>query len=106
MSEASLVRAAILWANGQERCWAFKTHGSPYQRRGIPDVVGYVDGRFFAAEAKSPGKKLTPIQEATIHEIANCGGWCFVFRSLDEFRHEIELIRSQRTVQPLPWNRL
>lgn len=61
--------------------WFFKTHGSAYGRRGIPDVVGAYRGRALAIEVKAPGRPLTPIQRhelglaerAGVHAIAADG---------------------------------
>lgn len=53
-----------------------KIHGGPYQQAGIPDLIGCVQGRFFALEVKLPGKEhtTTKLQKLTIEKILQAGG--------------------------------
>jgi len=46
--------------------------------RGVPDVVGHYKGKFFAIEAKAPGKKLTGLQALQVDAIRCSGGAVFV----------------------------
>ena len=39
-----------------------KVHGSPYQRVGLPDLIGCVQGLFIGLEVKLPGGDYEPIQ--------------------------------------------
>ncbi len=52
----------------------YKIHGSPYQERGIPDLVGCINGRFVALEVKRPGEKPTKYQENQLQAIGTAGG--------------------------------
>ena len=45
MSETNLIRSAMRWLGTQPDSWAFKVHGGPCQRSGVPDIVGQVRGR-------------------------------------------------------------
>jgi hypothetical protein len=45
------------------------------------DFVGCYFGRYFAIEAKAPGKNLTPRQELTTQTIRAAGGKVFVISS-------------------------
>jgi hypothetical protein len=58
----------------------FKVHGGMYQSAGIPDLVGCIDGMFFAIEVKRPSTKtnVTPLQQACIEQIIKAGGIAFV----------------------------
>lgn len=47
-------------------------------RRGIPDIVGCVNGVFFALELKRKGGKVAPIQRYTLDEITKAGGIALV----------------------------
>ena len=47
------------------------------------DYIGCHHGRFFAIEAKAPGKKPTPRQEGTIKEINLAMGMVFVIDGTD-----------------------
>lgn len=64
----------------------YKTHGSPYQRAGIPDLIGCVKGRFIGIEVKLPGKEhtLTELQKHTIEQINQSGGIAFMSTSLED----------------------
>lgn len=42
------------------------------------DFVGCHRGRFFAIEAKAPGKRPTPRQQDTLHRMEAAGGKTFV----------------------------
>lgn len=57
-----------------DRVYFFKTHGGPYQKRGVPDLVGCLDGHFFGFEVKKPGGKPTRQQEHNIVKIRKAGG--------------------------------
>jgi hypothetical protein len=50
---------------------------SGYGKSGL-DFYGCYVGRFFAIEAKAPGKKPTPLQEETIRRIEAADGVAFV----------------------------
>ena len=55
--------------------WWFKVWGGPFQVAGIPDLVGCVEGKFFAFEVKRPlGKGPTAIQAETMRQIIEKGG--------------------------------
>lgn len=50
--------------------------GGPYGRRGIPDIVGCANGRFFAIEVKSAGRSntVTQLQKRELLNIEFNGG--------------------------------
>lgn len=55
---------------------------------GIPDFLGHYKGRFWAIEAKAPGKKPTGFQQLQIGAIDISGGAVFVVdgpETLDDF---------------------
>ena len=47
-------------------------------RRGIPDLILCINGRFFAIELKLDTTDLYPLQELTLNEIARSNGFSFV----------------------------
>jgi Holliday junction resolvase len=59
-------------------CGAFasKVHGGPYQKGGLPDIIGCYEGRFFGIEVKMPGreKTLTERQANNLQVIKDAGG--------------------------------
>jgi hypothetical protein len=60
------------------------------------DFVCCVQGKYFAIEAKAPGKKPTPRQKHTIAEIERAGGKCFVIDGcLGELESWLKLTTSK-----------
>ena len=74
MTETAIVNSIMRWLKAQPGCWAFKVHGGPWQLAGVPDIVGCLDGKFFALEVKRPGGKIRPVQEIIIGQIRKAGG--------------------------------
>ena len=64
------IRKALLAEFGG---WWVKVWGGPFQRKGTPDILGCVEGLFFALEAKMPKGKLSDIQRSTIRDIRKEG---------------------------------
>ena len=66
----------------------WKIHGGPYQERGIPDIVGCYEGRFFGIEVKRPGKKskTTRYQQEQLDNIQKFQGISGVVTSIEEVR--------------------
>lgn len=80
----SVTTRAVLKDLKARGAWAFKVHGGPTQKSGIPDIIGCYHGFFFAIEMKRPGNKATPLQEHTMAEIVNAGGSTTVAFSRDD----------------------
>ncbi len=80
--ESRLV-AKILKELRSQGGWWFKTHGSPYQMAGIPDILGCHQGRFVALEVKVPGKEheTSTRQDWTMKRIQEAGGVATVVSS-------------------------
>lgn len=76
------IRKAVL----QEYPGSFvvKIHGNGFQRAGLPDLVGCIEGRYVGIEVKLPaGKhKVTDLQAATLASIRKAGGIAFVSTSV------------------------
>lgn len=71
----------------------YKTHGNPYQRAGIPDIIGCVNGCFIGVEVKLPGKEntLTELQKDSIKRINKAGGLAFMSTSVE---YTVETIKA------------
>lgn len=54
--------------------WWVKIWGGPFQQSGIPDLIGCVEGMFFAFEVKRPEGKTSAIQISTMEDIIELGG--------------------------------
>lgn len=96
MKEKTIENKIKAWLK-QQPCldvFFFKVHGSPYQLRGLPDIVGNVRRFAFYMEIKQPGKKLTPLQLARRMEIEKTGAYYAVVHSLEEAKDFIKKIRE------------
>lgn len=61
---------------------------------GIPDIVGCINGRFFAIECKSGNNKPTRLQISQMEEIVRCGGVALVINedNIGEVRQTLEAV--------------
>lgn len=66
--------------------WAVKFHGSPYTRKGTPDLLICYKGYFIGMEIKVPGKEhtLTHLQAYQIDKIIEAGGVALVITSVEQ----------------------
>lgn len=64
--------------------WWVKIHGGPFQRSGIPDLLGCVDGLFFGFEVKRPGEEATALQANTIVKLNLAKATACVVRTPEE----------------------
>jgi len=77
----------------------FKTYGSPFQRKGLPDIIGCVNGIFIGIEVKVPRKEntLTELQKDTLDEIRKAGGIAFMTTSVEHAVQSLKLELEQKT---------
>lgn len=64
--------------------WWVKIHGSPFQRAGIPDIIGCYKGRFTAIEAKIEGNSPTLIQQEVMKLLKQAGARVGVAYTVEE----------------------
>ena len=83
--------------------WWFKVWGGPFTPAGIPDLIGCVDGMFFALEVKLPKKSSKPsaIQLETIRDIVMKGGGCATIVRSEEEAVEVVLTTLARAADRL-----
>jgi len=62
----------------------FLRRKSPYQRKGISDILGIYQGKFLAIEVKCKGSSPSPEQKTFLQDIQINGGIAFVARSIDD----------------------
>ena len=55
------------------KCWYFKTQ--MIARLGIPDIIGVINGQFFAFELKVGKNKATELQRYVLEKITKAGGF-------------------------------
>ena len=56
---------------------------------GIPDIIGCIDGKFFAIEVKAERGITSEAQKIQIELIKDAGGIAFVAKSVDEVKQQI-----------------
>ncbi len=69
--------------------WYYMPGQSGFGVRGIPDYIGHIAGRFFAIEAKAPGKEPSGFQQLQIDAIDCSGADVYIIdddESLEQFR--------------------
>lgn len=79
-----------------ERLVIIKHHGSQYSRAGVSDLLGCLDGAFFACEVKAPesyggsveralDQGPSVLQQAFIGHVLTAGGWAWVAATREQF---------------------
>ena len=81
-----------------EKVYFFKTHGGPYQKKGVTDLVGCLGGYFFGLEVKRPGEKPTELQSKHILDITEAGGVAAVVTSIVEVGNVLKVIEMKINV--------
>ena len=88
--EKQIIKNITRWLN-QRSVWWMKTHGSPYTRAGIPDLLLLYQGKAMFLEVKQPGKKPTAIQRAAMIRITSVGKVpCAIVHSVKDVRDVLE----------------
>lgn len=78
----SKTQAKILQYLKQKKVYAFKPIVS--NRRGIPDVIACLNGKFIGFEIKDGRNKLSALQEYNIEQIKSSGGTAFAVWTYEE----------------------
>lgn len=67
-------------------CVFYKMHGSEFMESGIPDLIGCVEGLFFAIEVKHPDTShgVTAIQQAQLDRLHEAGAHVTVAESVED----------------------
>lgn len=90
--ESKVVAKIMAYLKSRGGFW-FKSHGSPMQLAGIPDIIGCYRGRFVAFEVKrGPGYPPTKLQEYMIGRITKAGGIALVIHSVEQAEAELDRI--------------
>jgi Holliday junction resolvase len=62
------------------------------QRKGIPDIIGIINGRFIGIEVKIGKDRQSADQKEIEKEINNVGGVYFIAKSYDDYLEKINSI--------------
>jgi Holliday junction resolvase len=90
MLESNIVNKIIKELNSHDGCLVIKKHNNQYGRKGEPDILGSIHGRFVAIEVKQPGKRPTKIQEARLRQWRDAGGVALWATSVDEVKEALK----------------
>ncbi len=84
--ESKIVKEILTWIKKEPKSFFFKIHGSPFQMAGISDLIGLMNGNFYAIEVKKKTDKkgASPLQKYFLLKVKKCGGRSFLARSLKE----------------------
>lgn len=95
MKEASLRRSIMKKLQDTEGGFWFHVHGTPYQKAGLPDIIGCWQGRFVGFEVKLPGANdATPLQRYTLERIRSAGGIASLIRSFEDAKTVLDAHRD------------
>lgn len=96
MLEKTNVKKMLNFLNNFPECFAHKTHGSPYSKKGQPDITGCYRGRRFEIEVKAKGKRnnLTKIQRKVLSQWEEAGAYTLVADDLQQVVQFISAIRA------------
>ena len=94
MKESDVVRLMLKALNSQELTFAIRTHGSAFQMKGTPDIIGCSHGMFFAIEAKRSAKDhASDVQLYVLSKMKSAGARVWVSHD-PEVEEVIEWISS------------
>ena len=62
------------------------------QRKGVPDIIGIIDGRFIGIEVKIGADRQSADQKEIEKEIGEAGGVYFIAKSYDDYLEKIAKI--------------
>lgn len=89
MAETTITNRIKDYINAIDGCLIIKKHNNQYGRKGEPDLLGALHGRFIAIEVKQPGKEPTKIQHARLREWARAGAITLWGTSLEDVQAKL-----------------
>lgn len=67
------------------------------EKRGVPDILACINGRFFGIECKRKGQSyLTPVQKKNLIAIAKSGGVAVVVKTPEEFKQVLDVYNGEQ----------
>jgi len=82
MLESAIQKKISDYLGALPECWTCKVMAS--NKRGTPDILCVINGRFVAIEVKRPGGKPSKLQLAQLKRIEAAGGIAFIAESVDD----------------------
>lgn len=84
------------------QCYNFSPIGGAYSSRGVPDIVGCLNGVFFGIEAKAGKGETTALQDRELQRIRDAGGIALVVNEENIEELKTTLLEEARRRQ---WSR-
>lgn len=77
-------------------CWYVKFFANNYTKRGIPDLLACVNGRFVAIEVKAENGTPSELQEYNIRKIKEAGGIAIILypKDFEDFKNLIYRLKE------------
>ena len=82
MLESAIQKKISDYLAALPECWTCKVMAA--NKRGVPDILAVISGRFVAIEVKRPGGKPSRLQLMQIKRIQAAGGIAMVAESVDD----------------------
>lgn len=84
--EATIQKAILRWLRTRPQSFTVKLAAGPYSVPGLPDVLHLEGGSAYFFEVKAPGGRATPLQAATLEQLAQAGAVAALVRSVADVK--------------------
>ncbi len=88
--EATIQKAILRWLRTRPQSFTVKLAAGPYSVPGLPDVLHLEGGSAYFFEVKAPGGRATPLQVATLEQLALAGAVVAIVRDVAEVKDIME----------------
>jgi len=100
MHERDLQATCIDWYEGTfAGALVLNVHGGGWTAKGFPDLVGCLDGRFWAVELKVPGGRMSAAQRIWSKRIVAAGGSWACVDTFEGFRYCMEGVQHDAGIR-------
>ncbi len=86
MIERQIVDKIVHHLRTLDGCWYYKTHGGPWGRAGVPDLLVHRHGVLYGLEVKKPGGKPTRLQITEMENLRNSGAVTAIVTSVNDVK--------------------
>lgn len=86
VKESTIQQAILRWLRTRPQSFTVKLAAGPYSAPGLPDVLHLEGGRAYFFEVKAPGGRATPLQVATLEQLAKAGAVAALVRSVADVK--------------------
>lgn len=93
-AESAIKKEMKDWLDSEGIFWSM-VKGGAYSKKGDPDMIICVDGRYVAIEGKTEDGQQSNIQKTRMRQIRASGGVYAVARDLDELKETVERVRNE-----------